>query len=140
MPALHQNQPLLFPGGSELGQSLLSYPPCPFCHMGNKISEAVLSACIGDVSFWGALEVQSYSGGSLDEILREALLQERRPNMAFPNSTLTQLQLGVLTHLPPPCHYAGAELSCSVGQGPRRKCHHSASSGWAPFFSSTHVT
>lgn len=60
--------------------------------------------------------------------------------MAFPNSTLTQFLLGVPTHVPPPCHSAGAELSCSVGQGPCRKCQHSACSGWVPFFSSTHVT
>lgn len=111
MPAVHQNQLLLFPGGSELGQSLLSYPPCPFCHMGNKISEAVLAACIGGVSFWGVLEVQSYSGGALDEILREVLLQDRRPNVAFPNSTWTQFLLGVPTHVQPPRHYAGAELA-----------------------------
>lgn len=71
-------------------------------------SEAALSACTGEVAFWGALEVQSYLGGALDETLREVLLQERR---SFPSSTLIHFLVGVLTHVPPPCHYAGADLS-----------------------------
>lgn len=81
--------------------------------------------------------MQSYSEGALDEILREVVLQDRRSQVAFPNSTLTQFLLGVPTCVPPPCHCAGAELSCCVGQRPHRTCQHSA---WAPFFSTTHIT
>lgn len=104
---------MLFPAGIELGQSLPSYEHPAHCvARGMKFpSEAALPACIGEVSFWGVLEVQSYSEGALDETLREVLLHERSSNMAFPKGSLTQFLLGVLAHVLPPCHYAGAELS-----------------------------
>lgn len=57
--------------------------------------------------------------------------------MAFPNSTLIWFLLGVPTLVPPPCHSAGAEPSCGMGQG---EPQNSACSGWAPFLSSACVT
>lgn len=106
-------QPLLLPGDSELGQALLSYPPCPFGHMGNKISFRGSFACLHWRGFpLGSVGGAELPGGALDETLREALLQERRSNMTFPNSTSTQFLLGARTMCHP--HATVQEQSCPM--------------------------
>lgn len=46
VPAAQHGQPLLFPGGSGLEESLLSHPLCPLCHMEDKISSRGSFGCL----------------------------------------------------------------------------------------------
>lgn len=46
MPAVQHRQPLLFLGGSGLGEWLLSHPLCPLCLMGDKISSRGSLDCL----------------------------------------------------------------------------------------------
>lgn len=55
-----------------------------------------------------------------------ALLQEGSSNVAFPNSMWIWLLLGIPTLVSPPCHSAGAEPACGMGEGPCKKPHFSA--------------